>query len=330
MGIWSELVEDARWSPSPHNVQGWLVRPVDEVRAELLAHPERLLPDTDVGGRFGTVGLGMLVESLAIAAAARGLTLEVDLSGRRLADALESPFASLSLTSARSDESLAVELVRARRTSRLPYDGRPVDDSLLGELAHLAEAAGHRLRSSSDPPLVHDVLALNEDTLFFDMTDPAARNEVGGLLRFSDREARARRDGFSPAALGFPGWLLRLFFQSHRLLDAPVIRGAVRRLYRRTMRGTRTVAWLEGPFEETHDWFAAGRMLQRLWLTMTARGVVLHPFGSIVTNATANARATDLLELDPAGGTFWLVMRLGHSEQPPRSYRLETERLLVR
>ena len=222
MRIWSELVEDARWSPSPHNIQGWLVRPVDAVRAELLAHPERLLPETDPGGRFGTVGLGMFVESLSIAAADRGLALDVDLNGRRLAEALEAPFASLSLRSGRTDEPLGVDLLRARRTSRLPYDGRQVDDSLLRELEQLAGTAGHRLRYSSDPSLVADILALNEDTLFFDMTDPAARNEVGGLLRFSDREARARSDGFSPAALGFPGWLLRLFFRSHRVLDAPV------------------------------------------------------------------------------------------------------------
>jgi hypothetical protein len=326
--VWRELVEDARWSPSPHNVQSWLVRPVDERHALLLTNPARLLPNTDPGSRFVTVGHGIFVESLSIAAAARRSRLDVGYEGRAAEDVGE-PFATLTLVPAPVEEPLGVELLRARRTSRIPYDGRPAPDAVLSELTEIARAAGHTLRRSSDERLVADVLALNEDTLFYDMTDPVAREEVGGWLRFSADEAALRRDGFSPDALGFPGWLLRVFFRNRRLLEAPILRNAVRRLYRRTTRGTTTVAWLQGPFEEPRDWYAAGRLLQRLWLTMTARGVRLHPFGSIVTNAEANARAHALLELDPGEGIFWLVMRLGHSAEPPRSHRLETEQLVV-
>jgi hypothetical protein len=325
---WPQLVEDARWSPSPHNVQCWRVRPLDDLHAELLVDPARLLPETDPGGRFNTVGHGIFVESLAVAAAARGFRLEVEHDGRSV-EALDAPFARLALVAADVEAPLGVELLRARRTSRVPYDGRPVADAVVRELAEIAAASGHLLRHSTEPRLVADVLTLNEDTLFFDMTDPIARREVGGWLRFKADEAAARRDGFSPAALGFPGWLLRVFFRNHRLLETPGLRSVVRRLYRRTMRGTRTVAWIQGPFEEPVHWFAAGRLLQRLWLTMTARGVRLHPFGSIVTNAAANARAHELLELEPDGGTFWLLMRLGHSAEPPRSHRLETDQILV-
>ena len=328
MEPWRELVEDARWSPSPHNVQCWLVRPLDGSRAELLADPARLLPDTDPGGRFNTVGHGIFAESLAIAAAARGFRLDVEHAGRSVEET-GAPFARLTLVPEAVEERLGVELLRERRTARGRYDGRPVASAVLDELAGIAAAAGHRLRHSEDPGLVAEVLALNEDTLFHDMTDAVARREVGGWLRFSAAEAAARADGFSPAALGFPGWLLRLFFRRHRLLETPGLRTVVRRLYRRTMRGTRTVAWLQGPFDAPADWLAAGRMLQRLWLTMTARGVRLHPFGSIVTNAVANPRAHELLGVDPADGTFWLAMRLGHSPAPPRSHRLGTGRILV-
>jgi hypothetical protein len=86
------------------------------------------------------------------------------------------------------------------------------------------------------------------------------------------RRGGETRDGFSPAALGFPGPLLRLFFHAHWLLELPGPRGLVHRLYRRTMRGSRTIGWLSGPFDEPHDWFQAGRMLLRLWLTITQHG----------------------------------------------------------
>lgn len=330
-GRWAELVEDARWTPSPHNLQSWLVRPLAETEAELLHDPVRTLPATDPGGRFVTVGLGGFVESLAIAAAARGLRLEVVYEGARVDPGASAPvpFARLSLAAGDIEEPLGVELLRARRTSRLPYDGRPAADGLLEQLRRLAAFHDHALRWSNDRALTAAVLALNEEALFFDMTDPVARSEVGRWLRFSAAEAARRRDGFSPATLGFPGPLIKLFFRSHRLLALPGARGGVRRLYRRTMRGTRTVAWLQGPFEQPRHWLAAGRLLQRLWLTMTAHGLQLHPFGSIVTNDEANARAHELLQLTPEAGTLWLVLRLGYSAEPPRSHRLETEQLLV-
>jgi hypothetical protein len=328
---WAELVDDARWAPSPHNLQPWLVRPLAATEAELLYDPVRTLPDTDPGGRFITVGLGVFVESLAIAAAARGLRLEVVYNGARVDPGASAsvPFAYLSLGAGGIEEPLGVELLRERRTSRLPYDGRPTADGVLEQLRTLASLHDHAFRWSNDPALVAAVLALNEDTLFFDMTDSVARREVGRWLRFSAEEAARRGDGFSPETLGFPGPLIKLFFRAHRLLALPGARGGVRRFYRRTMHGTRTIAWLQGPFEHPHHWFAAGRLLQRLWLTMTAHGVQLHPFGSIVTNDEANARAHELLELTPDIGTFWLVLRLGYSSEPPRSHRLETEQLLV-
>jgi len=332
-GVWADLVGDARWAPSPHNVQSWLVRRRSATEAELLYDPARVLPQTDPLGRFVSVGLGVFTESVAVAAAARGLALGVAYDGARIEAGAgrPAPFARLSLAPGNVDESLPVRLLHERRTSRLPYDGRAVPDRVLEELGALARNAGHLLRWSSDPALVSEVLALNEETLLFDMSDATARGEIGRWLRFSAAEAARSGDGFSPAALGFPGPVLKVFFRAHGLVELPGARGAVRSLYRRTMRGTPMITWLQGPFEEPHDWFASGRLLQRLWLTLTKHGIQLHPFGSIVTNADANARAHRLLDLRPEAesGTFWLAVRLGYSAEPPRSHRLETEQLLV-
>jgi len=328
--IWAELLEDARWAPSPHNVQPWRLRPQSETRAELLYDPARLLPYTDPESAFMTLTLGLFVECLAVAAAARGLALDASFSAAPAEPGSGAPraYATVALEPGGRDE-LDRELLLRRRTSRLPFDGRRLDAVVLAELRALAAAWGHALEATSEPRLVEETLVLNRETLFDDMRDERARAEVGAWLRFSAAEAARRRDGFSPAALGFPGWLLRLFFERHRLLEAPLVRGAVRRLYARTTRGTRTVAWLTGPFETPEDWVAAGRMLARLWLTVTRAGAHLHPFGSIVTNERANARLHELVGLDRSRGTLWLVMRIGYGAEPARSHRLETGELLV-
>jgi hypothetical protein len=60
---------------------------------------------------------------------------------------------------------------------------------------------------------------------------------------------------------------------------------------------------------------------------MTREGVQLHPFGSVVTNRTANARLQG--RIAPGEGTLWLIMRLGRSAEPPRSHRREVDDLVA-
>ena len=328
---WTSLLETARWAPSPHNIQPWRLRVLDDRRAELLCDGARLLPDTDPSGRFTMVGLGVFLETLAIAARADGADVEAEYALAALVPGRGPlPFAQLALVPATTHEPLRRELIEARRTSRVAYDGRSVGPETLAELEQVAAAWGQTATFTTDPDLVRFVLDLNREALFYDLTDERARREVGGWLRFSARAAAEAGDGFSPAALGFPGWLLRVFFRARPVFELPVVRTVVRRLYDRTMRGTRTIGWLEAPFAEPEEWIRAGRMLARLWLTMTARGVVLHPFGSIVTNEEANRQLLQRLPNDPTRGTLWLAFRLGRSAEPPRSHRLTVDELLVR
>ena len=70
-------------------------------------------------------------------------------------------------------------------------------------------------------------------------------------------------------------------------------------------------------------------MLMRLWLTLEREGVQLHPFGSIITNARANARLRERIHVGDGETPPWLIVRLGYSAEPPRSHRLRADELLV-
>jgi hypothetical protein len=82
-GIWREILDDARWAPSPHNTQPWLVRLLSPEAAELYAPRERLLPVEDPEGRFQTAAQGIFLEALDVAAGKRGLTVETEPLFRR-------------------------------------------------------------------------------------------------------------------------------------------------------------------------------------------------------------------------------------------------------
>lgn len=330
--IWTEIIDHARWAPTPHNTQHVRFRLLDDSRAVLCYEPARLLPVEDPRGQFMACGIGIVLEMAAVAAAHHGLDIEV----RYVTDKLDhtlvgpQPYAELTLVPRTHPEPLNRDLIKQRRTSRLPYDrDRPVSPALLEELSRIATHHGHHLEFSSDPREVDWVVGLNADTMFYDLRDDKTRAEIGLWARYSMKHARKHADGLAAHAMMFPGFLMWLFFNKNWLFQIPVISHLCRAIYVRSMRGTRTVAWLSGDFETPSGCINAGRMLARVWLTMTRHGVYLHPFGSVITNPRSHKEMEDHFVNANRQHPLWLLVRLGHSDVPPQAMRLEVADLIV-
>lgn len=329
--LWREILEYARWAPSPHNTQHWKFRLVDERRAVLLYDPTRLLPVEDPTGRFMACGLGLMIETISVAAAPHGLELKVKYLGVPLDANVPgpAPYAELELVERTTAEPLDRQLILQRRTSRLPYKERPVDEVVLRELAAVAAQYDHKMEFSSEQKDVDWILALNADTMFFDLRDEKTRREIEQWSRYSMAQARRQADGLAAFAMRFPGWMFWLFMKHNWVFQIPGLSRLCRWIYLRSMRGTRTVAWLSGAFETQEECLATGRMLARVWLTMTSHGVYLHPFGSVITNARSHKVMEDHFSGTARVHPLWLLVRLGYSDQPPRAMRLSLDEILV-
>jgi hypothetical protein len=62
---------------------------------------------------------------------------------------------------------------------------------------------------------------------------------------------------------------------------------------------------------------------------MTRHKVYLHPFGSIITNQKAHTQMAEHFSNSHREHDLWLLVRLGHSDLPPKAQRLTLEQLLV-
>lgn len=311
------------------------VRVTGERTAEVFYDLDRGLPAENFGIPFGHVCAGVFLESLEAVAAGHGWEAAADLhladmdfdSAERL-----HPIATITLAPREATEADRARLLafRSRRTNRRPYEGRAIDPGDLDVVASEASAAGHVFATTTDPGAVEAIIRVNQETLFDDLRNDAVHGEIMEWLRFSEPEAIARGDGLSAATMLMPGRILR-FAMGHRgLWEAPVIGAAIRAVYLRTMRGVTQVAWWSGPFASPGDYLAAGRVFLSAWLDLTARGVALHPFGTVITNPRSHARFVDLVDADESEGRMaWMLVRIGYAKQPPVAHRRPVEEMLA-
>jgi hypothetical protein len=289
------------------------------------------MPVEDTTGRFSACFLGVFVEALNVAAAADGSHVAlahgpppIDLSGR-----VEPRLYGRLRTGDGATTNLDRTLLLQRRTSRLRYDGRLAPQAVVDELAALASEFGHEARFFADRDTVDWVVGLNADTLFDDLDEDDRRREIGAWTHASNRRAARARDGFSPRCLGFPGLLLWLFLDHHGVIRGSGARRTLRRIYLRSMRGTAQVGYLKAVWQTPRQCFDSGRLLMRFWLELTRRGLVMHPFGSVITNERSHAALVERLGGSEADGEIWLLFRFGYSATPPRSERLSSPELVL-
>lgn len=331
--VWHRIATVAHRYPSPHNSQPMRLRPVDATTAELYYDLARGLPAEPGGASFGFVCAGVLIELVAIVAHDLGLTLQTSLRGEDLRFDGPDRLQHIGTVRLHRSEPTPVDLdpalIALRRTSRVPYAHRRLPAPLIDELAAEAAAAGHRWSDTCEPAHIRAIMRINQRTLFDDVANDAVRAELATWLRYTERDAARTGDGLSARCLRLPGPVLRSVVRHHRWWSRPLPEAVARWLYLRSMRGVCQLAWITGPFDTNPGRVAAGRLLIRLWLRLTAEGAVMHPFGSVITNRRSHRRFVDTVGERAADGTTWMLMRVGYSATPPRSHRLPPARLLL-
>ena len=330
--IWAELIDYARWCPSPHNVQPWKMKLISEEEAHLYYDPGRLPFIVDGTSSFTTAGMGMFIECLDIAARPLGYKLVAEHEREKQMDASAKEFklfARLYLIETKEKSEFDRELIRQRRTARFHYDGMVLDASVITSLTRVAAEHGYNFIYSSDKELIDYCINLNNQTTLIRANEKEACQEMCKWIRTTDKQAAEKKDGWWYRCTGISARMLHNFFYNHRRFAGKWKTKRSLHMLNRTMDGTANLAWISGPFENRTDWVNAGRMLQRLWLEMTKHNVYMHPFGPVITTAGSNDQFRRYINFDETKGTLWFLVRMGYCNEPPRSFRLDTKDILM-
>lgn len=332
--IWLELAEYARWAPSPHNTQPTRIKVISSTSAELFFLKNRGLNVGDPAGRFTYATFGIFAEILKIAAAAKGYELKSDFNYSPLYQKNEQleKIATLTLAKKSNISDLDPQLIFERRTSRLAYNSKEIPEDVKNELSMEAERFGHSITFKSDKNAIKWTVELNKDSLFYDLSHKSYREELRKWLRYSTKEADEKKDGLDMESMQISGKITHSFMYQYWIYTSPIIRNISEFVYKNSMRGISTIAWIQGPYKNPHDWIEAGRLMIRLWLIATKHGVYWQPYGSVITNDEARKKLIEAFHIrneNNGENMVWLLLRIGYSKLPPKSRRLPVSEIIL-
>ncbi|MEV0267805.1 nitroreductase [Hamadaea sp. NPDC050747] len=302
----------AGYAPSILNTQPWRWRVHGDV-LELYADPSRQMQAVDPDGRLLVISCGAALHHAALALAAEGVTIDVELVAE--GDLL----ARISVKGHREvtgQAMRAVQDMRLRHTDRRPVFG-PADPDAVAAVRQAGTTPGvdvHLLRPEQVSEL--GVAAAHADRT--EILDPQQRAElaywVGGER---PDQSGVPLDVVPPEPSGGP--VPGRDYVRAGTLDVSSGNDAYA-----------TYLMLFGPGDEPADWLRAGQALSSAWLKATELGLSVLPFSSVVEVAPVRERlaATVLSGL----GHPYLVLRLGALDPehrlPPHTPRLPADQIV--
>ncbi|HEY0003190.1 MAG TPA: hypothetical protein VGB17_00170 [Pyrinomonadaceae bacterium] len=335
LDMWKTLLETAVHAPSPHNVQPWRVKILNASRADLFIEKRRTLPKEDVTGSFIILTMGLFIEALAILASNRSHSLRYELyqePSQYTPEIIEQaeepllPFARLSLEAGGDGPSIYPDsLFLRRRTSRISLLPERVPADAVQSLSELAREWGQRYEQVTDPLAIERILRCNTDALFEDLNAPAYHDEITEWFRFTARSARQTRDGLDYRCMNSSRVAFWSIARFPKLLQLPLARPFLTKMYRAQLGIVPTIGLLAGPFWKPSSAFETGRFLMRFWLETARHNLYIHPYGNLVTNR----RAAEWCLTETGVPDIWLIFKIGYSSEPPQSYRRYVEEVLV-
>lgn len=333
--IWNDLLETAIHAPSPHNVQPWRVKIINETEAELYIDSTRTLPKEDVTGSFIILTMGLFIEALSILAERQGFRLTYELFHEpdwfapaileKNADWLI-PFAKLKLTKAEIIENnYSEDLFFKRRTSRLNLLDKRVPDEIVSSLQKIAETFNQKFSVATDKHKIERMMNWNTEAVFDDLNSAEYHDEIVEWFRYSDVQSQKHLDGLDYRCMNTPRLTFWMSAKMPWLMCVPVSRQILAKIYRAQLGNIPTLGIIAGGFWKPSDAIDAGKFLMRFWLETAVHNLYIHPYGNLVTNR----KIAELVEKELGISDIWLIFKIGYSAEPPKSYRLPIDRVLV-
>ncbi len=276
-----QILELARWAPSGDNTQPWRFEILDSDRFVVHGHDTQEHCVYDIDGIGSQIAIGALLETIRIAASIHGLGC--DLSRRAgMTDRQPTYDVRLVHTPQVAPDPLS-RFIRSRVTQRRPMSRRPITGQ---ERVALESSVG---KSFTVIWIGHTTEKLRMARMLFRnahirLTIPEAyavhRDIIEWRARFSDDRIPDQAIGLDPVSTRLMQWVMhswkRIRFMNMFLAGTMLPRVQLD-LLPAFFCGSHFLIVADQIPQSVDDFVAAGRALQKFWLTVTSLGLLLQP-----------------------------------------------------
>ena len=180
-------------APNPHNRQPWLIKLEGSDGALISCDLDRRLPETDPFDRQITIGFGTFLELARIAAAERGVRIDITpfLDGEPQPHLNARPIARLRfIPDATIQRDPLFAAITKRRTTREPYDlSRPVPDAIARQVSDGTY--------TTNPQQIAKIRAIAMAGIKIEQMIPRTNMESVRLMRIGHDQVDANPDGIA-------------------------------------------------------------------------------------------------------------------------------------
>lgn len=346
------VLDDARWAPSGDNTQCWRFEPKGERSLVVHGFDTRAHVVYDLRGEASQLSLGALLETMAIAATRHGWAMQ---ARRRVELPDTRPTFDVEFIESGLPQDLLLDCVRKRTVQRRPLKTRPLTDSERSALER-SVSPGYRVRWFATGDERWRCARLMFANAHLRLTLPEAYLVHRDVIEWGARESVDRVPdqalGADPVALLMMRFVLKSWDRVHfanRFLAGTWLPRLQMDLLPSVACAAHLVLVADRAPASIDDQVAAGRAVQRFWLTATQLGLWQQPemtplifarYARQGQSFTAVARLQqraqllagrldELLGAQEAGRAVWMG-RIGEGNAPKaRSVRRPLQELIV-
>ena len=309
-----DIIELARFAPSVHNTQPWIIRLEEDVII-VSVDPEHRLVDGDPTGRQTIISLGIFIEAISISAA--------DLSFAVQNVWLENGEAHLQLSQSKKKVNVShlLQALKTRTTDRSIYDPAKLSIEMEQRITKVPGKIKAKVWVLTDQKAIEEVAVLTAKGIGVALSNPQFREELSHYLV---QPWSAKQRGISTSSLYIPKLLAVC---EPVLIRLGIGLGAEVALERKRWLSASAVVLITTPGDVADYWFAAGRAYLHVALTIEELG--LSQATSAATVEASNYHE-DIEGLVHTAQRLQSVLRIGKgATERSHSPRLSTKDLLT-
>lgn len=275
------ILDLARWAPSGDNTQPWRFELVGDRRFLIHAHDTRDWCVYDLNGRASQMAVGALLETIAIAASAEGLSVEFF---RKEESPETNPVIEATLSESSDPEpDPLLPHVRARVTQRRPLSTRPLTAAQKEDL-EASVGTDYRIVWIEGRKRKWQMAKLLFRNAQIRLTIPEAYTVHKRIIQwdaqFSDDRIPDQAVGLDPVALKLMKWAMQSW-ERVQMLNRYFAGTWMPRIQLDLIPALRCGAHFSivsrDPLQTVDHFLQGGRALQRFWLTATRLGLQFQP-----------------------------------------------------